>query len=165
MSKLPFKAEATSANVNNSFLGRDVDDTASGVLTLDETISGNSGSTVSNLQRQINLAKKIVYLESAKDNGDTVTLDDLSLNQEVRVVGNAGAVTLNVLPFTNAKVVEDGCEITLVGGDDTNTVTLSLNDVQYGCYINGDATLKKGYTITLSYNDEQERYLEKSRNF
>lgn len=165
MSKLPFKAEATSANVNNSFLGRDVDDSATGILSLDETVSGNSGDTITNLQRQINLSKKVLFVEAAKTAGDAITLDVLSLNQEVRVVGNAGAVTLNVLPFTGVKVVEDGCEITLVGGDDTNTVTLPLNDVQFGCYINGDATLKKGYTITLSYNDEQERYLEKGRNF
>lgn len=162
---IAFNSQLSSAVANATWLDKTQDDTSVGILTLDETASGNSGATVSNVQREINLSRKVVFAQSSKANGDTISLDSLSLSQEARVIGAGAAVTLDALPFGNSKVVEDGCEIMIVGHDNTNTVTLTFNDVQYGLYINGNAELKRGYVLRLVYNDELERYIEVGRNF
>lgn len=160
-----FNSKLSSTVANATFLDKTVDDTTIGILDLNETTSGNSGDQVTNTQRQININKKVIFGESTKSNGDTITLDALSRNQEVRVIGNAASIVMNVLPFSGVQVVLDGTEIMIVGHSDTDTVSFSLNDVDYGLYINGTATLKRGYILNLIYNDELKRYFEVSRNF
>lgn len=148
---------------NNTFLDKTIDDTTIGVLSLSNVVA-SSGNSVVNVQREINLSKKVIFAEVTKGNGDTIAPDLLSLNQEFRFIGS-GAITMSTLPFTGVKVVEDGCQISIFGHDDTNTVTFSHNDVDYGMLLNGNATLQKGYSIQLTYNDEILRYIETSRNF
>lgn len=155
-----FSSPLSSATANATFLDKTTADTMPNVLTLSEA---SSGGTITNTQQQINTNTKIIFGESAKSNGDQLTPNALSLSQEFRLIGDASAVTLNVLPFDSQPA--DGTVITLVGHDDTNTVTIPLNDSQFGCYINGDATLLRGYILQLVYNDELERYLELGRNF
>jgi len=148
---------------NNTFLDKTIDDITIGILGLNKaTVSGDQ---VIDVQLEINKARKIVYAEQTKLDTSTITLDAISLNQEVRLSGSGAPVTMNILPFTGAKVVSDGCEIMLVGHDDTNTVTFEFNDVQFGLLLNGNATLGKGQTLVLNYNDELERYIEIARNF
>lgn len=157
-----FGSKLQSPIANATFLDKTIDDVTIGILGLNEpTISGDQ---VVNPQLEINKARKIVFAEQVKAALSTITLDSLSMDQEVRLSGS-GAITMNALPFTGAKVVQDGTKIMLVGHDNTNSVTFVHNDVQFGLLLNGDAKLDRGYTLVLNYNDELERYIETGRNF
>jgi hypothetical protein len=57
-----------------------------------------------------------------------------------------------------------GAELIVMGTNNTNTVTFTLNDADYGCLINGSATLTLGKMIVLIYNKPLKRFIEKSRN-
>lgn len=92
-----------------------------------------------------------------------ITLDTEVKKQVISVQSSSGAVTLNSLPFSNTP--KNGSEIVLVGLSDTNTVTFLFNDVSSGLLINGHATLEKGFTLTLIYNEELSRFIEISRSF
>jgi hypothetical protein len=159
-----FNSKLSSTVANATWLDKTIDDSTIGQLEL-ANVAAASGATVTNTQREINLSRKVIFGEALKSAGDTLTPDSLSLNQEFRVKGNAAPVTLNILPFTGVKVVEDGCEIVIFGHDSTNTVTINHNDVAFGCLLNGNATLELGFAIKLVYNDELQRYIEMRRNF
>jgi len=162
---IQFKSKLVSQVANDTFLDKTINDETIGILSLNEVLSGNSGSQVVNTQLRINQNTKIVFAEQVKAAASTITLDPISHWQEVRVSGSGGPVTLNTFPFTNAKVVDDGTEITIVGHSDANPVTIEDNTNPFGILSNGFATLQRGYTITYIYNDELELYIEKSRNF
>jgi hypothetical protein len=159
-----FKSKLDSAVANATFLLKDSDDGTAFKLSLTNT-DAESGASITNTQREINLSKKVIFGEAPKLDGDTLTPNELSLNQEFRLIGNGAPVTLDLLPFGSSQVVLDGAEIKLFGHDDTFTVRINHNDSQYGCLLNGDAILKKGFMIKLVYNDELERYIEETRNF
>lgn len=159
-----FKSKLDSSVANATFFDKTIDDSTVGKVELANTDS-ESGATISNAQREINLSKKIIFGEAAKLDGDTLTPNSLSMNQEFRLIGNGAPVALDNLPFGSSQVVLDGTEIKIFGHDDTFTVRINHNDSQYGCLLNGDAILKKGYMIKLTYNDELERYIEETRNF
>lgn len=97
------------------------------------------------------------------NNSDQITLSTTAKKQVITVVGNASAVTLNSLAFSNNP--KNASEIILIGSDDTNTVTILYNDVANGLLLNGDAALGKGYALTLIYNQSLSRFVEISRNF
>ena len=162
---IQFNSKLSSEVANETFLDKTQDDETIGLLCLNETVSGNSGAKVANPQRQINLSRKVVFGQSSQANGSTLSPDSLSQNQEFRLVGDGGAISMNVLPFGSSQLVLDGCEIRIFGHDDVNTVTFTHNDVQYGLLLNGNATLGRGKCITLNYNNELERYIEVERNF
>jgi hypothetical protein len=159
---LPFKAPASSALVNSTFLDKTIDDSTIGILSL-ENNSSQSGDSVVNLQREINLSKTIVNAPIALTNGDQVALDEFSMNQIIRLSGAISAITLNNLVFSNRP--QDGARIMLIGQDDTNSVTVNFNDVTDGQYINNSATLKRGYILELVWDLSLQRYLEIGRNF
>lgn len=158
-----FKSLLSSAVANATFFDKTIDDTTIGKVTL-SNIDPLSGSSIGNTQREINLSKRLIFNEDTKIDGDTIILDIISMDQEHRLIGD-GAITMNSLPFGAVKIVEDGSQIILVGHSNVNTIKFTLNDVDYGLYINGDATLKRGYALTLRYNDELKRYYEIGRNF
>lgn len=144
-----FKSKLSSAKANETFMDRTVDTDTIGKVGLNNADTA-SGAAIANTQREINLSRKIIHPQASVINGDVLVPDTLSLNQEFRVLGNATPVTLNSLPFGPAKSVEDGAEISVVGHDDTFTVELTFNDVDYGLLLNGDATLKKGFELRLT---------------
>lgn len=160
-----FGSKLKSTVANATFLDKTIDDITIGILGLNETASGGSGDEVLNTQLEINKSRKIVFAEQVKANGGTITLDLLSFDQEVRLSGSSGSIIMNVLPFSGVKIVEDGTKIMLVGHSDVNKVTFLYNDSQFGLLLNGDATLERGSTLILNYNDELERYIEVGRNF
>lgn len=96
---------------------------------------------------------------------DQITLSTSKFTQFIKVIGDGTSVTLNALPFTGVTIPVDCSVVHLIGQDDTNTVTLSFNDVNYGLLLNGDATLAKGNVLTLIYDNDLLRYVEQSRNF
>lgn len=160
-----FGSKLKSAVANATFLDKTIDDETVGILCLNEVISTLSGPKVVNTQLEINKSRKIVYAEQAKADGGTLILDSTSVDQEVRLSGIAGPITMDPLPFSAVKMVTDGTKIMLVGHESVNTVTFEHNDSQFGLLLNGNATLERGFTIILNYNDELERYIEVGRNF
>jgi hypothetical protein len=154
-----FGSKLQSEVANLTWIDKTQDDATIGKIALNEP----SSDSIADAQLQINKNKKVIFGESVKSNGDQLTPDVASMNQEFRMIGNAAPVTLNTLPFTAQPL--DGSVITLVGHSDTFTVEIPFNDAQYGFYGNGDAILKRGYILKLVYNDELERYLEIGRNF
>ena len=84
-------------------------------------------------------------------------------NEVVKVAGGSGAVTLSSTPFVSAP--SDGAEIVVMGLHPANTVTLTHNDAAGGCILNGDATLGEYDELTLIYDLNLDRYIEKNRNF
>lgn len=110
-----------------------------------------------------NIAKTF-SVESIISNG----VISLTLNQSIqmrRVQGNGAPITANNNPFGSMSGADDGLLIILIGSDDTNTVKIPESDTQYGCYINGSATLKRGFVLGLIYDSVAERFYELFRSF
>lgn len=107
---------------------------------------------------------KIVATESISASG-TITVDG-TIKQIRKVAGDSGAQTASNTPFgTTASNFADGMEITVLGTDNTNTVTISTNDAQYGVLSpTGSATLGEDFSVTYIYDSTQERFIEKCRN-
>lgn len=101
-------------------------------------------------------------LESIAASG-TITLLSGAL-QRLRVQGDSAAVTASTTPFGGTPP-NDATMIRVEGRDNTNTVTITHNDIQYGCILNGNATLGQYDAIELVYDSDAERYIEQNRNF
>lgn len=163
---IQFKSKLSSSVANATFLDRTVDSSAVGKISLLNPDSAANGDTIDSVQLEINKNKRTVNaIVNDIDNGDQVTLDEINMTQYVKVQGLLTATTINSLPFGNTITPQDYSEIVLVGYDDTNTVTIEHNDTDYGCLLNGNATLQKGFMLALIYDDTLKRYIEKSRNF
>lgn len=163
---IQFKSKLSSSVANATFLDRTVDSSAVGKISLLNPDSAANGDTIDSVQLEINKNKRTVNaIVSDIDNGDQVTLDEINMTQYVKVQGLLTATTINSLPFGNTITPQDYSEIVLVGYDDTNTVTVEHNDADYGCLLNGNATLQRGFMLVLIYDDNLKRYIEKSRNF
>lgn len=124
-----------------------------------------SGPQIDNAQKEINqsMLKRLEYL-SLPANGQ-LTLNEYSTRQLLVLQGATMAVTLDLQPFGTSVFPVNGSEIILMGYDNTNTVRVNHNDSQYGCLLNGDAILQKGFMIGLIYDETLERYIERTRNF
>lgn len=159
---IALNSKLSSTVANATWLDKTQDDATVGKISLNN-IDAVSGASISNAQREINKSSKVVNASTSYLDGDDITLNTISLLQVFRLVGNAAPVTLTSLLFSNQPL--DGTELILIGQDDTNTVTINLNDVQFGQYINGTATLKRGYVLRLIYDAGLERFIEISRSF
>lgn len=95
----------------------------------------------------------------------TLTLTD-EPRQYFRVAGDSGNQSMSDTPFGSSPTnFVDGMEITVMGTDDTNYVTISTNDDQYGVVSpTGDAVLQEHFCVTYIYDATAERFIEKSRN-
>jgi len=163
---IQFKSKLSSSVANATFLDKTVNDKTVKLLGLEDPDTASNGDLIPNSQLQINKNKKIVNaIVSDIDNSDQLTLNEIVMTQYVRVQGLLSATTINSLPFGNTITPQDYSEIVLIGYDDTNTVTVEHNDADYGCLLNGNATLQKGYMLVLIYDNTLKRYIEKSRNF
>ena len=94
-----------------------------------------------------------------------ITLSTTNYVQFIKVIGNAAAVSLDTLAFTDTIAPQDCSVIHVIGQDDTSTVTFTYDDNDYGLLINGNATLGRGSVLTLIYDGTLLRYIEQSRNF
>lgn len=148
--------------VNAAFMSRTTDTSTTGVLALN-----NSGSAaIADVQDTLNKAlSRESFATETISAGSFITISGDTV-QFRRVEGDSGAVTTSNTPFgTTAATMVQGKVIEIVGTDDTNLVTIPRADVQYGCLLNGDATLGKGNILTIIYDDVLERWLELARNF
>lgn len=163
---IAFKSKLSSAIANQTFLDKTIDDKTVKILGLENPDTATHGDLITDAQLQINKNKKTVNAMAIDlVTGDQVTLDDKIMTQYVKVQGSIAPVTINSLPFGNTITPQDYSEIILVGYDDANTVTVEHNDADYGCLLNGNATLQRGYMLVLIYDSNLLRYIEKSRNF
>jgi hypothetical protein len=65
---------------------------------------------------------------------------------------------------TLANVFRHNQDMTIVGSDDTNTLTINHNDVEDGWILNGPCELKRGEVIRFLYNGTLARVVEISRS-
>lgn len=129
----------------------------------DISVQTNIDDIASNLVL-IDINTKLVVAEQIVTDGQKLALSIVKSSQELRLVGDSAPVVLDSVPFTVQPL--DGAIVVLVGHDDTNTVRINDNNAtQFGCWLNGDAILKKYSTLTLIYNAELERFVEQGRNF
>ena len=155
-------SKLSSAVANATWLDKTQDDSTIGKLELNNS-DIVSGAAIANTQREINKNAKAVNSQASLLDADQITLDDLSMSQVFPVIGNGAPVTLNSLLFSNQPI--SGSEITIIGLSDTNTITINFNDVQFGQFTNGNATLKRGFIIRFIYDAGSERFYELGRNF
>ena len=82
------------------------------------------------------------------------------------VQGNGGAVTTSNTPFgTTTTNFTNGMEITLIGRDDTNSVTIPVVNTAWGIKSpNGTAILQDGFSVTYVCDTVEQRFIEKCRN-
>jgi hypothetical protein len=111
-----------------------------------------------------NNTRLVVANEAIAASGEISKSDDI-YNQVRRVSGDGAAVTASTTPFGNVSAPSDGTIIILRGTDNTNTITITNQDIQYGCILNGDATLANYFELELMYDAVAERYIEQRRNF
>lgn len=96
-------------------------------------------------------------------NGGEIS-NSTSFFQNRKVQGNGSAVVTSTTPFGTA-FATDGATITLAGRSNTNTVQIPYSDTDYGCLLNGTATLGLGKLLTLRWDNAALRWYEVSRNF
>ena len=76
------------------------------------------------------------------------------------VSGSGGAVTTSTTPFGTAHGFQSGKEIVLLGLDDTNTVTLTVNDIAGGFISSrGQLVLTKYKQAIVIYNLTLDRFI------
>ena len=164
MSKLNFKDPAESALVNAAFVGRTVDDEMSGKIDLTNTDTA-SGDSITNMQRQINENKTKLLANQSIDPVGTLTADNISKVQIIRVEGSAAPVTVSTTPFGASPDIQDGTILYIIGQSDTNTVTIEHNNIADGTLLNGNATLKQGFCLQLFWDAGLGRFIDIGRNF
>jgi hypothetical protein len=102
------------------------------------------------------------------DNADVANAGSITINSAMfqyrKIQGSAGAVT-TANAAMGSSVSTDGIMLVLIGKSDTNTVTIPHEDTNYGCLLNGDATLGLGSVLTLLFDLTALRWYEVSRNF
>jgi len=108
--------------------------------------------------------KYVTYANEAITGGGNVSKSDTVPFQYRRVSGNGGPVTLSTTPFGSLASMTDGTIIKIIGTDDTNTVSITDNDIQYGARLQGDKELKKYEYVELQYDAVLERLIEVGSN-
>lgn len=152
----------SSSVANDTFMDRTVDTDTIGRVSLLDTVNAESGGTVANVQERLNENTLKLNASQVLLASESMTVDSIHKKQYFRISGNGTAVTLTD-PFSAEP--KDGTFIYIVGTDDSLPVTLSFSDTTNGLFINGNATLKRGYMIQLVYDAVLERYFELGRNF
>lgn len=104
-----------------------------------------------------------IAVEAAQNvaSGGTFVYSSTSFKPLLQVQGDSGAVTTSSTPFGDAAThnFADGKEIVLLGLDDTNTVTLEVNDVPSGIIANGKIVLSRYTQVLLIYNQTLDRFI------
>lgn len=148
---------------NNAFISKTANSTGIAIYTLQNTDVA-SGAFISNLQAATNQSlinfPNPVQLSVA----ETIPVSIRLQSQTFLVQGDGLAVTMPTTPFGTTTPI-NGTELTIIGLSDTLTVKLTHNDIAFGCFLNGNCTLGRGDSITLTYSSFLNRFVEKSRNF
>lgn len=129
-----------------------------------DDIDSNDVDIANNVVNITNNTRTVFANESIIASGEIAKNDDL-FNQVRRVSGDSAPQVCSNTPFGDCTNTVDGVKIILRGTDATNTVTITNNDVQFGCILNGDAELGIYAQIELMYDAVLERWIEQQRNF
>lgn len=87
------------------------------------------------------------------------TFSTVSFKPLLQVQGDGGPVITSSTPFGTSHGFGDGKEIVLLGLDDTNTVTLEVNDIAGGIISNGKIVLSRFSQVLLIYNATLDRFI------
>lgn len=101
----------------------------------------------------------------AVSSGGTIASSTTDKQQARKVQGASAPQTASTTPFGAGGGWKDGTVIMLIGVDDTNSLTLTYNDINYGVLLNGDCELKKGTILKLFWDNIALRFYEISRSF
>lgn len=134
------------------------------IENLDAQAAVNAGNITTNLNSIIALTPT-TYVNEAVADTSAITKVDNVYKQIRRVSGDAAPITVSTTPFGSSASTLDGLVIILRGTDNTNTVTITNNDIQYGAILNGDAVLSRFDELELMYDSIEERWIEQRRNF
>jgi hypothetical protein len=110
----------------------------------------------------MSLAPAWVAVQNVSAGGEINNNTAYFQNRKVQGAGAVARITSNT-PF--GSFATDGATITLCGQSDTATVQIPYADVDYGCLLNGTATLGNNDIITLRFDLTALRWREVSRNF
>lgn len=94
---------------------------------------------------------------------DSIAINLTASTQNWVLGGNSSAITMSSTPF-GSYIPLDGAQITIIGYNNSNTVSFTHNDISKGVVLNGNVTLKKYGSITFKYNALLDRYVEQTRN-
>lgn len=97
-------------------------------------------------------------------------LDSIAISskkiQICEISSSAANITISILPFgNNSANFFNGMSITVICTDENMTLTLPVNDVDYGYVGNGPILFKKGVMVEFIYNLTLKRFLAKSNNY
>jgi len=108
-----------------------------------------SGDNITNLQKELNEKTFTAYSVQAVAAAATIDVQDYKGLQARTVIGSPGAVTVSTTPFGNSFILPSGTIVAVSGADNTNTVKITHNDINYGCLLFGDADLEAGFIVSL----------------
>lgn len=134
-------------------------------VSTNETNIATNTSDIATINTDITNNTRTTYANEAIAAAGSITKDDDIFDQVRRVSGDGAATTAATTPFGSSADTTDGVLIILRGTDDTNTITVEHNDIQYGAILNGNATLGNYDQLELMYDSVAERWIEQKRNF
>lgn len=101
----------------------------------------------------------------ALDDNDEIAISAKKI-QICEITSAAANISISNLPFGNDPAdFFNGMSITVICVDENMTITLPVNDVDYGYVGNGPITFRKGVMVEFIYNLTLKRFLAKSNNF
>ena len=122
-----------------------------------------SGDAINNIQKDVNNKTfKVFTVEQLSAGGSIASSTTLGL-QRRKIVSDVGNVTMANTPFGTGGGWVDGTQIRIVVTNNTNTVTLLHNDIDYGALLNGDFTFSKHARLTLEWDADELRWVEVQR--
>ena len=113
-------------------------------------------------QTQINT--KQAKRASGTFTGTSITPTSTQSDETFLYTGGS-AQTFSTTGFGTISSLTNGYRCTVIGSDDTNTITIAESDISDGRLMFGPAELGKGQAITFEYNSTLARMVEISRNF
>lgn len=143
---------------NAAFLSRNANTSATGIIQL-----LNDGSpTISNLQSAVNAATSRERAMQTISAGGAISVTGSGIDL-IPILSSGGDVAPIPLLF-GAGPFSGGHEVTLIGTDDTDFITILNNDVTNGLILNGSIQLKRFTMITFKWVANLSRWVELCRN-
>jgi molybdopterin-binding protein len=129
-----------------------------GLLEKDGKLTPNWKTYFTNVKNEINLGEAPAPIQEITA-AEGIKVTSQRANITIRIIS---ATSGNVTPTINPQVSNgfDGQVITIMGGDDTRTVT--LNDGN-GLKLSSGITLKEHTNLVLEYNAAKTLWIEKAR--
>ena len=153
---------------NGQKVDADVTNAALASRTANTSMSGivqllNDGSpTISNLQSAVNTAISRERAMQTISAGGVITVTGSGIDL-IPILSSGGSVAPAALLF-GAGSFSGGHEVTLIGTDDTDFITILNNDVANGLILNGSIELKRFTMITFKWVSNLSRWVELCRN-